>query len=105
MFVPEGDPTPLQMALARSGWNSRVFVELDERIWPGLIRNLPVAFVVRPGVDPERVAKELAAHAQLRGVPLVVCGDVPPGVPGLPVPSDSITDLAEALDALRDSWS
>lgn len=104
VFVPSSDAIRVQFELGRSGWNSRIFSDPSQTRWDGLIRNLPVAIVVRPGVDPTPVAKALAAHEALKGVPLVVCGLAAHAAAGLSVPTDRIEDLVRALDALRDSW-
>lgn len=105
VFVPAADAPTLQMELGRAGWNSRIFDDPGQTPWDGLIRNLPVAVVVRPGVDPAPVAKALAAHDALKGVPLVVCGADAASSGGLAVPTDRVDDLVAALDALRGSES
>lgn len=105
VFVPAADAMTLQMELGRGGWSSRIFEDPARTQWDGLIRNLPVAVVVRPGVDPAPIAKALAARDALKGVPLVVCGAGADASAGLSVPTERVEDLVRALDALRESWS
>jgi len=104
VFVPPADAMTLQMELGRGGWNSRIFHDPALTAWDGLIRNLPVAVVVRPGVAAAPIAKALAAREPLMGVPLVVCGADADASAGLSVPTDRVEDLVRALDALRESW-
>lgn len=104
VFVVAAEAASLQMALGRGGWNSRIFHRCDDRVWAALVRNLPVAVVVRPGIDASPVARGMAAHDGLRGVPLVVCGPDADAGPGLSVPSIRPEELVRALDNLRASW-
>ncbi len=100
VFAVPAEHHDLQRALGRGGWNSRMFSSPVESVWAGLERNVPVAIVVRAGVDEGAVRAGVAARAGLRGVPVVTCGERT-GEEGLHVPTSRAEDLIAALDALE----